>query len=92
LIQEMNARQLEKVKMEGERQVEAKRRECEAGSQRNRGVKEAVQVARANSGAYAQQITEKVRGIAWFVIVPNHVVCGYHSVLYRVCLPMTPHF
>jgi hypothetical protein len=64
LIQEMNARQLEKVKMEGERQVEAKRRECEAGSQRNRGVKEAVQVARANSGAYAQQITEKVRGIA----------------------------
>ena len=64
LNQEIYARQLEKVKMEGERQVEAKRRECEAESQRNRGVKEAVQVARANSGAYAQQITEKVRGIA----------------------------
>ena len=55
-----DTRQLERIKMEGERQVEAKRRECEAESQRNRGVREAVQVARANSGTYAQQIAEKV--------------------------------
>jgi len=61
LNSEMYARQLDKVKTEGERQVEAKRRELEAESQRNRGVKEAVQMARANSGAYAQQIAEKVR-------------------------------
>lgn len=60
LNQEMNARQLDMVKTEGERQVEAKRREYEAESQRHRGVKEAVQTARANSGAYALQITEKV--------------------------------
>ncbi|KAL7434575.1 hypothetical protein ACHAXH_009199, partial [Discostella pseudostelligera] len=61
LNQEINARQLDKVKSEGERQVEAKRREFEAESQQNRGVKEAVQMARANSGAYAQQIAEKVK-------------------------------
>mmetsp|Transcript_18946 Transcript_18946/g.39933 ORF Transcript_18946/g.39933 Transcript_18946/m.39933 type:complete len:594 (-) Transcript_18946:285-2066(-) len=60
-IQDMNARQLDRVKMEGERQVEAKRREYEAESQRNRSVKEAVQVARANSGAYAQKIAEKAK-------------------------------
>lgn len=61
LNQEMHSRQLDRVKMEGERHLEAKRREYEAESQRNRGVKEAVQMARANSGAYAQQIAEKVR-------------------------------
>jgi hypothetical protein len=61
-----DARQLEGVKMEGERQVEAKRRECEAESQRNRGVREAVQVARANCGTYAQQITEKVSSNSFF--------------------------
>ncbi|KAL7526815.1 hypothetical protein ACHAXR_003425 [Thalassiosira sp. AJA248-18] len=60
-IQDMNARQLDKVKLEGGRQVDAKRRELEAESQRNRGVKEAVQVARANSGAYAQKIAEKAK-------------------------------
>ena len=56
----MNARQLDRVKTDGERQVEVKRRECEAESQRSRGVKEAVSVARTNSGTYALQITEKV--------------------------------
>jgi hypothetical protein len=60
--QEVIARQLDRVKTEAERQVEARRRECEAEGQRNRGVREAAQVARANSGAYAQQIAEKVRG------------------------------
>jgi hypothetical protein len=55
-----DARQLERVKTEGDRQVEAKRRECEAESQRNRGVREAIQVSRANCGAFAQQIAEKV--------------------------------
>lgn len=59
--QDVIARQLDKVKMDGERQVEAKRRECEAENQRNRSVKEAVQVARNNSGAYAQQIAEKAK-------------------------------
>eukprot|EP00579_Thalassiosira_antarctica_P009847 CAMPEP_0201914782 /NCGR_PEP_ID=MMETSP0903-20130614/4872_1 /ASSEMBLY_ACC=CAM_ASM_000552 /TAXON_ID=420261 /ORGANISM="Thalassiosira antarctica, Strain CCMP982" /LENGTH=627 /DNA_ID=CAMNT_0048450239 /DNA_START=92 /DNA_END=1975 /DNA_ORIENTATION=- len=60
-IQDMTARQFDRVKVEGERQVEAKRRECEAESQRSRSVKEAVQVARANSGAYAQKIAEKAK-------------------------------
>ncbi len=61
LNQEMHARQLDRVKIEGERQLEAKRREYDAETQKYRGVKEAVQMARANSGAYAQQIAEKVR-------------------------------
>ena len=64
--QDIASRQLEKVKMDGERQVEAKRRSLEAEMQRNRGVKDSVQNARNNSGAYAQQIAEKVRmAIFW---------------------------
>ena len=63
LSREMNARQLDRVKAESERMVEAKRRELEAETQRNRGVKEAVAVARKNSGAYAQRIHDKVRMI-----------------------------
>ncbi|MBV5332464.1 hypothetical protein JZU54_02610, partial [bacterium] len=67
-IQDVIARQLDRVKTEAERQVEARRRECEAEGQRNRGVREAAQVARANSGGYAQQIAEKVRD----GIMPGH--------------------
>jgi uncharacterized lipoprotein YmbA len=66
--QDVIARQLDMVKTEAERQVEARRRECEAEGQRNRGVREAAQVARANSGRYAQQIAEKVRD----GIMPGH--------------------
>ena len=66
--QDVIARQLDMVKTEAERQVEARRRECEAEGQRNRGVREAAQVARANSGGYAQQIAEKVRD----GIMPGH--------------------
>lgn len=68
-VKEMDARQLDRQKTEGERNVEAKRREFEAESQRNRGVKEAVQVARANSGAYAQKIAEKVRDYYYYISV-----------------------
>ena len=69
---EMESKQLDKVKMDGERQVAAKKKSLEAEIQRNRGVKDSVQVARANSGAYAQQIAEKVcvlfgRGMHVFV-------------------------
>ena len=45
-VKDMEARQLDKIKLEGERQVEARRREYEAESQRNRGIKEAVKVRR----------------------------------------------
>ena len=58
---DMESKQLDKVKMDGERQVSAKKKSLEAEIQRNRGVKDSVQVARANSGAYAQQIADKVR-------------------------------
>jgi len=85
LNQEINARQLDKVKSEGERQVEAKRREFEAESQQNRGVKEAVQMARANSGAYAQQIAEKVRKDV-LVIALSYFVCGLYSASLHVRL------
>ncbi len=43
-VQDVWACQLNRVKIEGERQVEAQRREREAEGQRNRGVKEALQV------------------------------------------------
>ncbi len=43
-VQDVRASQLDRVKIEGERQVEAQRREREAEGQRNRGVKEALQV------------------------------------------------
>lgn len=58
--QDMNERKLDRVKMDGERSVEAKRREYEAESQRSRGMTEAMQISRANSGKYAQQIADKV--------------------------------
>lgn len=58
--QDVIDRKLDRVKMDGERNVEAKRRECEAESQRSRGMTEALQISRANSGKYAQQIADKV--------------------------------
>jgi hypothetical protein len=58
--QDVIDRKLDRVKMEGERNVEAKRREYEAESQRSRGMTEAMQISRANSGKYAQQIADKV--------------------------------
>ncbi|KAL9181906.1 hypothetical protein ACHAXT_012249 [Thalassiosira profunda] len=54
-------RNLERSKAEGERKVEARRREREGEAQRGRGVREAVQAARANSGAHAQKIAEKAK-------------------------------
>lgn len=58
--QDMIDRKLDRVKMEGDRNVEAKRREYEAESQRSRGMTEAMQISRANSGKYAQLIADKV--------------------------------
>ncbi len=43
-VQDVQARQLDRVKTEGERQLEARRREREAEGQRNWDVKEALQV------------------------------------------------
>lgn len=65
LVQDVATRQLDKVKIDGERQVESKKRSLEAEVQRNRSVKDSVQVARANSGTYAQQIAEKVSFNRW---------------------------
>jgi len=68
--QDVIDRKLDRVKMEGERNVEAKRREYEAESQRSRGMTEAMQISRANSGKYAQQIADKVgRGGDCIVVI-----------------------
>ena len=60
ILHVIQSRQLDATKTAGERNVDARRRELEAESQRNRGVKEAIQAARANSGGFAQKIAEKV--------------------------------
>ena len=79
---EMESKQLDKVKMDGERQVAAKKKSLEAEIQRNRGVKDSVQVARANSGAYAQQIAEKVRLFVWCVFVFILFAYAHFSVMF----------
>lgn len=61
ILQTIETRALDAVKVQGERNIAQLQREVEVEKQRNRGVKEAIQAARANSGENAQIITEKVR-------------------------------
>lgn len=58
--QSIESRGLEAVMKQGERTIAQLQREVEVENQRNRGVKEAIQAARANSGVNAQTIAEKV--------------------------------
>ena len=58
--QSIESRGLESVMKQGERTIAQLQREVEVENQRNRGVKEAIQAARANSGVNAQTIAEKV--------------------------------
>jgi len=61
ILQVIQSRQLYATKASSEKAVEEKRRELEAECQRNRGVKEAIQAARAKSGGFAQMITDKFK-------------------------------
>jgi len=61
ILGEISERRLEETKVERERGVEARMREREAEVQRNRGVREAVQKARNQSGMYAQRIAERAK-------------------------------
>ena len=63
ILDEISDRRLEGAKVERERDVEVRMREREAEVQRNRGVREAVQKARNQSGMYAQRIAERVSSI-----------------------------
>ncbi|KAL7454144.1 hypothetical protein ACHAWC_005780, partial [Mediolabrus comicus] len=59
--QSIESRGLESVMKQGERTIAQLQREVEVENQRNRGVKEAIQAARANSGVNAQTIAEKAK-------------------------------
>lgn len=61
ILQMIGTRGLDAAKAQGERNIAQLQREVEVENQRNRGVKEAIQAARANSGVNAQTIAEKVR-------------------------------
>jgi hypothetical protein len=61
ILQMIETRGLDATKAQGERNIAQLQREVEVENQRNRGVKEAIQAARVNSGENAQTITEKVR-------------------------------
>ena len=61
ILQVIDTRGFDAAKAQGERNVAQLQREVEVENQRNRGVKEAIQAARANSGENAQTIAEKVR-------------------------------
>lgn len=63
ILQMIEARGLDAAKGQGERTIAQLQREVEVENQRNRGVKEAIQAARANSGVNAQTIAEKVSGM-----------------------------
>ena len=60
ILQMIETRRLDATKVQGERTIAQLQREVEVENQRNRGVKEAIQAARANSGENAQTIAEKV--------------------------------
>ncbi len=60
ILQMIETRGLDAAKGQGERTIAQLQREVEVENQRNRGVKEAIQAARANSGVNAQTIAEKV--------------------------------
>ena len=60
ILQMIETRGLDATKGQGERAIAQLQREVEVENQRNRGVKEAIQAARANSGVNAQTIAEKV--------------------------------
>ncbi len=63
ILQMIETRGLDAAKGQGERTIAQLQREVEVENQRNRGVKEAIQAARANSGVNAQTIAEKVSGM-----------------------------
>ena len=63
ILQMIETRGLDAAKGQGERTIAQLQREVEVENQRNRGVKEAIQAARANSGVNAQTIAEKVSEI-----------------------------
>ena len=63
--QSIESRGLESVMKQGERTIAQLQREVEVENQRNRGVKEAIQAARANSGVNAQTIAEKVSSVSF---------------------------
>ncbi len=63
ILHMIEARGLDAAKGQGERTIAQLQREVEVENQRNRGVKEAIQAARANSGVNAQTIAEKVSGM-----------------------------
>jgi len=61
ILQMIETRGLDAAKGQGERTIAQLQREVEVENQRNRGVKEAIQAARANSGVNAQTIAEKAK-------------------------------
>ncbi|KAK1738893.1 hypothetical protein QTG54_010209 [Skeletonema marinoi] len=61
ILQMIETRGLDAAKGQGERTIAQLQREVEVENQRNRGVKEAIQAARANSGMNAQTIAEKAK-------------------------------
>ena len=72
ILQMIETRGLDAAKGQGERTIAQLQREVEVENQRNRGVKEAIMAARANSGVNAQTIAEKASEMitAW-ILVPH---------------------
>ena len=72
ILQMIETRGLDAAKGQGERTIAQLQREVEVENQRNRGVKEAIMAARANSGVNAQTIAEKVsEKIVLWMLVPH---------------------
>ncbi len=63
ILQKIETDGLDIVREQGERTIAQLQRELEVENQRNRGIEEATQAARANSEANAQTIAEKVSGM-----------------------------